>query len=106
MNDADDHTLTVGTTAFIRAKRDLIKEGWPIEQVLGSEELDINLLSPKGASEIQNPHLSNLTVGQWAGNIFERIKDIKPPEKLAMTLLGVLFLRVSTAKTSTRIPIK
>ena len=105
LNDVDDHTPTAGTTAFIRAKRELIKEGWPIEQVLGSEELDTNLLSPKGASEIQNPHLSNLTVGQWVGNIFERIKDIKTPEKLAMTLLGVLFLRVSTAKNPHEFPL-
>ncbi|OCK97805.1 uncharacterized protein K441DRAFT_675178 [Cenococcum geophilum 1.58] len=100
LNDVNDHAPTTGTTAFIRAKRELIKEGWPIEQVLGSEELDINLLSPKGASEIQNPHLSNLTVGQWAGNIFEGIKDIKTPEKLAMTLLGVLFLRWSILPSS------
>lgn len=105
LNDVDDHAPIAGTTAFIRAKRELIKEGWPIEQVLGSEELDINLLSPKGASEIQNPHLSNLTVGQWVGNIFERIKDIKTPEKLAMTLLGVLFLRVSTAKHPHEFPL-
>ncbi|OCK83252.1 hypothetical protein K432DRAFT_189286 [Lepidopterella palustris CBS 459.81] len=92
LNEADENPLSQKAATFIAQKRRLIGEGWPIDQVLGSEDIDSSVLRPK---EIRKTPSTELTVCQWVVHMFEGMKEVKVPEKVAMTLLCVMFFRWS-----------
>lgn len=93
-NETDDRPMVTQYTDFIDEKRRLIRQGYSVSDVLGPPYVN--------ASELLNrrvPHHSKSpfrTVCQWAADVIRVIEDTGMPDKVALMLMIVRFMRVST----------
>ncbi|KAF2808511.1 uncharacterized protein BDZ99DRAFT_522054 [Mytilinidion resinicola] len=74
---------------FVKQKRQMIHDGWSVEQVLGPLKLypPVNNYNSMTDSQSMTPN-----VCEWVVSMMSWMNIDRHPERMAMTLLGVLFL--------------
>lgn len=92
-NELDDRAESRVYTDFIRMKRRLIEQGWPIDDALGSSLVNPEALVDRhNLSETGNPQN---TICHWASDAVNSTDGMQMPEKLATMVLIVRLMRVS-----------
>ncbi|KAF2495878.1 hypothetical protein BU16DRAFT_359558 [Lophium mytilinum] len=74
---------------FMKQKRQMIQEGWSVEQVLGPLEMYPTVNS---CNSMTDSHSMTPNVCEWVVSMMSWMNIGRHPERMAMTLLGVLFL--------------
>jgi len=76
--------------AFMEQKCRLMYDGWSAAQVLGPLNMYPSVNSYTGLADPQN--CTNLNVCEWVVTMMTWMNIVRQPERMAMTVMGVLFL--------------
>lgn len=74
---------------FINTAQTLLVEGWPFNYVVGSAEIDLDIVFSRSSAPIQPA-----TVFQWTTNLLQPFDVLGVPERLGLMLSASLYIAV------------
>ena len=94
--ETDEVPLSKMYWSFLAEKRNLIDQGWPVIDVLGPPVEDVSSLVMSTKSSISSH--SHRTVCEWTADVVRHMDGLQLPERIAIFLMLVRFMRVSSWK--------
>ena len=90
LNTIDDPRSSDGTAQFISRQRRCLLEGWPVDTVFGTTEIDLD-----SVFTVQDFQTQPATVSQWVASFLRASDVLGVPERLGLMLLFGRLIRVS-----------
>lgn len=89
LNEGAHLAVCDSPTDFLLRQREFVSDGWPIETIFGSNVIDLDAVFGT-----QNLRTQPATVSQWVGITLQPFDVLGVPERLGLTLLASLVMRV------------